>query len=110
MQSEDLVMEHALTYIRENACGHLNLKDLAARLSLSQVQFTRRFVRAFRQKPFQIVNRLRMDKAKRLLLESSLSLAEIAPRCGYQNEYYLSRVFKAQVGVSPSDYRRSRTI
>ncbi|MFD1406247.1 helix-turn-helix domain-containing protein [Robinsoniella peoriensis] len=50
--------------------------------------------------------RLRIDEAKKLLLEhSDLSVKQISTLVGYEDQHYFSRFFKELTGVSPSDYR-----
>ena len=57
--------------------------------------------------PMVYVNRKRIEKAKRWLWESDLSIREIAERLGLEG-YYFSRLFKHHTGISPSAYRASR--
>ncbi|MCZ8523462.1 helix-turn-helix domain-containing protein [Paenibacillus mucilaginosus] len=47
-----------------------------------------------------------MQRARTLLLETSLTLDEIADRCGYENGFYLSRIFSRKMRVPPSVYRK----
>lgn len=55
--------------------------------------------------PIRVWSRLRMHQAKNLLLESSLSVKEIAARTGYGRQHEFARAFKKQFGVSPSEWR-----
>jgi transcriptional regulator GlxA family with amidase domain len=55
--------------------------------------------------PSDFVRSLRIRKAAGLLLDTDLTLNEIAASCGYENSFYLSRVFAQSIGVSPSKYR-----
>ena len=48
-----------------------------------------------------------MDKARELLLDSSLNINEIANVVGYNNSLYFSRVFKKNSGVSPSEFKKA---
>ena len=74
---------------------------------LSYVQFYRRFKAAIGVSPKEYLLKLRMDKAKHLLLEKSANIREIAYVCGFENEYYFSSCFKKSVGLSPSEFRRN---
>ncbi|MCM3571152.1 helix-turn-helix domain-containing protein [Neobacillus mesonae] len=103
--SGDPLMNDAYEWLLNNAYSKFNLSGLAERFALSPVQFSRRFQREFHIKPSEFVKRLRIQKAARLLLETNLTLEQIAERCGYDNGFYLSRVFRRAMGVSPSDYR-----
>ena len=58
--------------------------------------------------PLSYLNKLRIEKAKELLLhERFLSVDEVASRCGFNDSFYFSTSFKRQVGVSPLAFRKS---
>jgi hypothetical protein len=63
------------------------------------------FTKAFGCSPREMMARLRMQHAKNLLLESGLSVKEIAARCGYGRQHEFARAFHEQVGVPPSQWR-----
>ncbi len=63
------------------------------------------FKRAFGCSPRDMMLRLRMQHAKNLLLESSLSIKEIADRCGYQRQHEFARAFRQHTGASPTAWR-----
>lgn len=104
--SGDAAMDQARAYMLEHACELLQLRELAALLQLTPVQLTRRFRAAFGMTPIDYVTELRLERVCRLLQDTSLSLEQIAPQCGYENGYYLSRVFTKKKGISPSRYRK----
>ena len=49
---------------------------------------------------------LRIKKAELLLSTTNATLSEIADECGFDNAFYLSSVFKKEMGISPKSYRR----
>jgi len=51
------------------------------------------------------LNKVRIEKAKELLKDSSMSLSEIASQVGYSNAGYFNRIFKKIVGITPGQYR-----
>ena len=55
------------------------------------------------------LNRLRIEKACRLLEESDLSIAQVSSEVGYSEHSYFCRVFKKVMGKTPSLWRRSRS-
>lgn len=57
--------------------------------------------------PLDYVNKIRIDRAKHLLVTTNDRLYEIGQHVGFNNEYYFSRRFRQEVGVSPGHYRRS---
>lgn len=101
----DLLMEHAYSLITNEYAELKHVQDWARRLGLSPVQFSRRFQRAYGINPSDYVSKLRIDHAIRLLTHTSQPLEEIAQQCGYNNGFYLSRVFSIKMGMSPSSYR-----
>ena len=108
--SGDTLMNEAYDWLLNNAYSKFNLSELSDRFGLSPVQFSRRFQREFHTKPSEFVKRLRIQKVARLLLETNLTLEQIAERCGYENGFYLSRVFRGFMGISPSEYRNQNII
>lgn len=63
------------------------------------------FKRAFGCSPRDMMLRLRLQHAKNLLLESSLTIKEIAERCGYVRQHEFARSFRQQTGVTPRAWR-----
>lgn len=53
---------------------------------------------------------LRLDQAKKLLTETSLSIAKITEQTGFPNPSYFSQLFKANVGCLPGEYRKGTTL
>ena len=59
--------------------------------------------------PFhQYLAAMRVEKAKGLLAHSSLTVGEIAARCGFCNQNYFAAVFRERAGMPPGEYRRRR--
>jgi transcriptional regulator GlxA family with amidase domain len=86
------------------------MKQLSSGLGISPVQFTRRFQAAYGQTPIDFLTSLRLQKAQALLLETELTLEQVADQCGYENGFYLSRMFSKKLNISPSAYRKSHRI
>lgn len=105
-QTADPLMRQAAERIRQQADSPFALKELAAELGLTPVQFTRRFRAAYGLNPLQFATDIRMRIARKLLAETDLTLDAIAERCGYENGFYLSRIFRKQTQTTPSDYRK----
>ncbi|MFC4778731.1 helix-turn-helix domain-containing protein [Paenibacillus sp. GCM10023252] len=105
------VMVQAASLIRQHAYDSgLSLQRIAAMLSLAPSQLTRRFQAAYAESPIQFATRIRLTKARLLLTETNLSLEEIAEQCGYENAFYLSRVFARNMKVPPSVYRKANRV
>ncbi|MFC0215108.1 helix-turn-helix domain-containing protein [Paenibacillus chartarius] len=106
----DPEMEEAALWIRRHAFEPLRMKDYSAGKRMSAVQLTRRFQAVWGQTPMEYLTSLRIERAKTLLLETRLTLDDIAVQCGYENGFYLSRVFKKKVKTAPSQYRRMHSL
>lgn len=106
----DPLMAEALEQLQRRAFQPLNLRDIAASLGMTSVQFSKRFKKAYGETPIDYLTRLRMEKARTLLIETKLSLEQISECCGYANGFYLHRVFVKQMGVTPSQYRKGHRV
>lgn len=99
-------MVEARRWLLERAYEPLAMRELSDALGISPVQLTRRFRAAYRTTPTEFVTGLRLGRACRLLEETTQPLDWIAQQCGYENGFYLSRVFSAKLGMTPSAHRR----
>ncbi|WP_309121493.1 helix-turn-helix transcriptional regulator [Paenibacillus sp.] len=108
MPAEDATMSNAAALIRDRAGEKaFGIRQAAEAAGLTPVQFSRKFQAAFRTTPVRYLTECRIKLAKELLADTNLTLEEIAPRCGYENAFYMSRVFKQVVSTSPSAYRKA---
>ncbi|MGG6311467.1 helix-turn-helix domain-containing protein [Paenibacillus macerans] len=104
--SPDPNMQTARQWLLEHAYAPMAMRELADALDITPVQLTRRFRAAYRITPSEFVTRLRLERACRLLEETTHPLEYIAQQCGYENGFYLSRVFTAKLGLPPSEHRK----
>lgn len=96
-----LVQDH----LREHLTAPVRLPELAELAGFSTSHFSARF-RAFTgYSVIEYVKRLRMARARQLLITSNDTIAEIAASVGYPDAFYFSRVFRTVNGVSPSTFR-----
>ena len=82
------------------------LSQLAKLSSMSRGRFAQRFKDLLGQSPMQYLTDWRLQKAKRLLKETNLSIAEVGFRSGYQSLPSFTRRFGKQFGISPGAFRR----
>ncbi len=82
------------------------LTETAQKLGISYVHFIRRFKLSTGITPSEYLARIRLERAKDFLTQTDIPIKDIAPRCGYENEYYFSNVFKKYTGMSPSAFRK----
>jgi len=81
--------------------------NMSQMVDLSRSQFYKYYTDFFGISPMEDLQIARIEKAKNLLLNSNLSVTEIATRCGYASIHHFSRTFKEQCGMSPLNYIKS---
>lgn len=106
----DPEISRAVQVINQEGYRPFSMKSLSGELGLSPVQFTRRFKSVVGMTPVEYLTGLRIRKAQKLLAESRHTLEKIAEQCGYENGFYLSRIFTKKVGMSPRQYRETHSI
>jgi AraC family L-rhamnose operon regulatory protein RhaS len=86
----------------------MRVSQLAHEVNLSGSHLSRLFREYTQMTPVRYRNRLRLEKAEGLLLNSFLSVKQIMAACGYNDRSYFSREFKKRYGVAPSLYRKEK--
>jgi YesN/AraC family two-component response regulator len=76
---------------------------------LSESRISRLLKSAYNGSFKQVVNSIRLNEARRLLLETDLKIYDIAFKTGYNNNTYFCKLFKKQFGSSPRELRELRT-
>jgi len=95
-----------LEYIDENYKKQITLDELAAIMNISSMYFSNYFKSTFHISPKQYILNKRLTESQRLLLESRMSVKEIAYAVGFDNENYFSEFFSAKVGISALKFRK----
>jgi AraC family transcriptional regulator len=98
-------LQRVLELIEERLGEAIQVRDLAAAVHMSPYHFARMFKQSTGQPPHLYITWQRMDRAKQLLAQSMLPLAEIASRVGYQTQAHFTGVFHTRVGITPRAYR-----
>lgn len=109
-QTEDQLMNSVMNWLIQKADTQFTISELSRHTGLSQVQFTRRFQKAYNVSPSEVVRTIRIKKSAKLLLDSNMNIEEIAKQCGYDNGFYFSRIFKQTMKMSPSEFRQKNKI
>ena len=104
--SEPPVITRARAYIREHHAEDLSLGQVAAAVHTSVFYFCKIFHKATGLTFTEFVSRVRIDRAKHLLLYPHRRVSEVAYAVGFQSLTHFNRVFKSVVGESPTEYRR----
>jgi AraC family transcriptional regulator len=87
--------------------GRIGLDELSSACGLSRSHFARAFKTTTGVTPMQWLVGQRIDRAKHLLLNSVLSIEEIAHRCGFADQSHFTRAFLKAIGNAPGAWRRT---
>lgn len=99
-------MECAIRAMHENMGEQLTIDDMARTALFSKFHFSRIFRQVTGISPGRFLSAIRLQEAKRLLISTSLTVAEISNRVGYSSVGTFSSRFKSSVGVAPTLYRQ----
>lgn len=103
------LLEEAKEFIRENYQREdMSLNTVAAQVNISPSYFSAIFSAQMGQTFVEYLTSVRLDRAKELLMCSTMRTAEIGYEVGYKDSHYFSYIFKKVVGCSPKDYRNRR--
>jgi AraC-like DNA-binding protein len=92
-------------YFNHHADKNIGIRDLSRHLGLSESR-TGHLIKEYFDTTFTgMLNAERIRRAKSLLTENNLTLAEIAEQVGFSNEFYFNRIFKRSTGVPPGAFR-----
>lgn len=103
-QEDIRIILRAKEYIDRCYGEPISLKDVAAFVYLSPAYFSRLFKQYTQENFTDYLTRMRVEKAKALLLEGSYKVYEVSERVGYRNEKYFFRIFKKYTGQTPFEY------
>ncbi len=100
------LIDKAVRYIEENYHQEIGLEDVAKQVYLSTCYFSRLFKQVKGWSFTEYLTHVRMEEARKLLVNTSYSVAEISMRVGFRDARYFSQVFKKHTGKTPGTYRR----
>lgn len=100
-------INHVIDHVNSNLHQSFTLEELASVAHFSPFHFHRIFVAITGESVNYFTNRVRLEKAARLLKFSNVNAGDIAYHCGFSSTSTLSRSFKKHFGISPSSYRKA---
>ena len=101
----DQKIEQAKIIMNENVFKDVDPEELAMKLNISYSWFRKTFKEYTNVSPAHYITQLKLQKAKLMLLNSPLSIKEIAFYLKYEDAAYFSAIFRKYVGCPPSEYR-----
>lgn len=104
----EALMDAAEDYMRRHIGDDFGVQEIADSLGISPSYFSLLFKQTYGATFLEQLTRLRMARAKSLLLHSDKSIAQIGQAVGYAERRYFTKVFQKYTGELPSDYRENR--
>ena len=101
----DRRIQESLDFMHEHFAERITVPELAERVYLSTSRYSHLFRQMKGVSPGQYLQQFRIGKARELLISSNLSVGEIAARCGFDDLFYFSNLFRRLTGISPRGYR-----
>jgi len=102
---DDPVLSEALRIIRTGVAKYLSVADIVSELCISKGTLNNLFRKHLSSSPHAEIFRVRMEWAKELLRDTSISVGKISLMIGYQTPEYFSRAFVRATGTTPQKYR-----
>jgi AraC family transcriptional regulator len=103
-----LKLGRAIEYIHEHMAGDISFRDVASHVRMSAYHFARMFRQSTGVSPHNYIVRCRMERAKALLAEDRLPIADVAFEVGYKSQSHFTTCFGRVTGVTPGAFRAGR--
>ncbi len=111
MQTEhayvDPIIGEIMQYLHEHITDEISLNDLTKYFSMNRNRLNELFIGQTSMTCLSYLLQSRMELARIMLAETELPVGEVGARVGYPDTNYFTKVFKKQVGLTPSEYRKS---
>lgn len=102
--ANSLKVNKIIKHMQKNLSNKITLTELAKIANLSPTYLAKIFKETTDYSVIEFFNKLKIDKAKDLLIENNKKIKEVANTVGFSDEFYFSRIFKQIEGISPSEY------
>lgn len=110
LASRNPVLAEALLLMESHLENRLTITDIAGLLNISRRQLDRIFKRDLKKSPQEFYRHLRLNRASGLLLQTNMSVSEIAVGCGFQSASHMGKYFQARFGLTPGSYRKQNSV
>ncbi len=97
-------VEKIIEYMHQNVNNKVTLTELSEMVHLSSFYLSRAFKNTTGYSVIEYFNKIKIDKAKELIIEGDKKVKEVAQALGFTDEFYFSRIFKKIEGISPSEF------
>lgn len=104
---DDPLVARALRYMTEHAHERIGVAEVAASAAAARRTLSRLFLKSLGKSIHDMLIHLRLERAKRQLIEPGVSLKTVAVECGFRDAIHLYKVFQKVEGVTPAEYRKA---
>jgi len=104
---DDNIITQAILFMRENLDKRLWIDEIAFKFSYSASHFSSLFRKQTGFAPLDYFIHLKMQKACQLLNLTEMKIKDVSAFIGYDDPYFFNRIFNKEMGMSPSEYRRT---
>ena len=108
VKKEETLTDKVVRYLKQNHTRDINSEEISKVLGCSRSKWSREFNRTAGMNLREYINKLRIEDAKTLLLNSRLSVTEIAYSVGFSDSNYFTNIFKKQTGKTPIAFRKQK--
>ena len=105
---DDPYLVRAIEFIAENFRRSLSVEDVVTASGTQRRRLYELFDKKLGRPIKSEILRCRLNEARRLLSTTQFKLSAVAVKCGFRDEYHLSRAFRSEIGLSPGQFRRNR--
>ncbi len=109
MAVEDEQLSKALNFVHENARRSIRVKDVVDSVNISRRSLENRFRNVLGRSILDEIRRIRVDEFAKMLLDTNLSVSDIAKQLDFARLENVSRYFKKEKGITPYEYRKKYT-
>lgn len=103
------LVARVIKYIRSNIMENTTIDEIATALCISKSQLSHQVKKETGDSVHRIVLREKIEAAKNLLANESISIYEISQKMGFSSQSHFSKIFRQYEGISPTEYRKEFT-
>jgi len=107
---QDSALAKALKFIRDNAERPINVGEVAERAGIHRRLLERRFKDVLGRSPAEHIRRVHIELAKKMLIDTDMSIADVAEKSGFGSAEYMASLFHNELKITPLRYRRENTL
>lgn len=105
-EAENDLLQKVIAFMKNNLHKNIQISEFALTCNCSCSNIYKLFKQNIGSSPQDFFIHLKMDRARKYLIQTNLKVKEIGAKLGYDDPYYFSRIFTKHMGLSPANYRK----